>query len=120
MENISFIKKAIQWAENHGFKQIKANCKGYKTPTQFTAKSQGQVVVPDISGMQLGSKSYIEIATKTDKITSRITKWKLLSTLANIKGGKLFLLAPKGHKYFAERIVRKYNLNAQVENLKIK
>ena len=52
--------------------------------------------------------------TKTDNTERRISKWKLLGTLAKMKGGKLFLLAPKGHKSFTETIVKNHHLNAQV------
>ena len=58
----------------------------------------------------MGAKSYIEIALKTDDKKAMISKWKLLGTLAARKGGKLYLLAARGHKSFAEKIVQNHNL----------
>ena len=58
----------------------------------------------------MGTKSYIEIALKTDDMRATISKWKLFGTLAAQKGGKLYLLAARGHKSFAERIVQQHNL----------
>ena len=118
MKDNRFIKKAVQWAENHGFKNLKANLEGYETPTQFTSQESDKALIPDITGVQLGGKSYIEVATKTENINRSISKWKLLSTLADMKGGKLFLLAPKGHKHFTEQIVKERHLNADVVYLK--
>jgi len=118
MKDSNLIERAAQWAEKRGFKKIKVNCEGYETPTQYTNQEEGEPFIPDVTGMQLGGKSFVEIATKTDDEQRRISKWKLLSTLANMKGGKLFLLAPKGHKSFTEGIVKKHHLNAQVVYLK--
>ena len=61
-----------------------------------------------------GRKSYVEIAIKTENVQRRISKWNLLSTLATMKSGKLFLFAPKGHQTFTEKIVKKHLLNAAV------
>ncbi len=118
MKDVNFIKKAIQWAESHGFKKLKANHEGYETPTQFTAQGEDKAFIPDVTGIQMGGKSYVEIVTKTDNINRRVSKWKLLSTLASMKGGSFFLLAPKGHKSSTETIVKKHHLNAKVIYLK--
>ena len=114
MKTNQFIEKAVQWAENKGFKKIKANCEDYEIPTHFVRQGEEEAFVPDATGILRGRKSYFEIALKTDNVRRRISKWKLLSTLATMKGGKLFLLAPKGHKAFTEGIVKKHLLNAEV------
>lgn len=118
MNKSNLIEKAIQWAETYGFKKIKANHEGYPTPTQYLPKKEGEPFVPDISGLRSGHKSYVEIATKTDNLQRKVSKWELLSTLAGMKGGKLFLLAPRGHKSFADEIVKRYQLRAEVIYLK--
>ena len=68
----------------------------------------------DATGVSRGRKSYFEIALKTEDVRRRISKWMLLSTMALMKGGKLFLFAPKGHKTFAEKVVKKHLLNAEI------
>ncbi|MFT6322222.1 MAG: hypothetical protein ACJAT4_003157 [Granulosicoccus sp.] len=106
---------AIQWAERKGFKKIKANADEYETPKSFYKPSTDITVIPDITGVKMGAKSYIEIALKADNMKATISKWKLFGTLAAQKGGKLYLLAGRGHKSFVERIVQKHNLtNATV------
>ena len=118
MKDLQFIEKAIDWAKKHGFKTLKANAEGYETPTKFILQEGKQSFVPDITAIHLGGKNYIEIASKTENVNRSVSKWKLLSTLANKKGGKFFLLAPKGHKYFTEKLVEQYNLSAEVVYLK--
>jgi hypothetical protein len=111
MAKKEYFSKAINWAKRQGFTNIKANCDGYNQPSQFTKADSKNTFTPDVTGSKFGKKIYIEIATKPENIQREVSKWKLLSTLARLKGGKLFLLAPKGHKAFTERILKTYNLN---------
>ncbi|GAB5554852.1 MAG: hypothetical protein Sapg2KO_44430 [Saprospiraceae bacterium] len=117
MQKQEIIKNAITWAQKKGFKAIKANHPEFEIPVQYTNPNEEETYTPDITGKKLGCKSYIEIAMKTDNVQRRVTKWKLLSKLSAIKGGKLFLLAPSGHKAFTERVLKQHNLMAQVISL---
>ncbi|GJM31400.1 MAG: hypothetical protein DHS20C18_04010 [Saprospiraceae bacterium] len=114
MKDQSVFEKAIKWAKNKGFQNIKAKADEYEDPAPFTRNRDEESFIPDITGLQTGGKSFIEIATKSEDVPRTISKWKLLSTIATMKGGRLFLLAPKGHKTFAENIVKSHNLDAQV------
>jgi hypothetical protein len=110
-----YMKKAINWAQEKGIYNIKANCQGFEQPSQFTKFAEEQPYIPDVTGKKSGNKFYVEIVTKKENKQRSVSKWKLLSTLAKTQGGKLFLLAPKGHKAFAEGILKEHNLNdAQV------
>ena len=110
MAKKEYFPKAINWAKRQGYTSIKANFDGFNQPSQFTQTESNTTFSPDVTGHKFGKKVYIEIATKTENIQREISKWKLLSTIARIKGGKLFLLAPKGHKAFVEKIVKTYKL----------
>lgn len=114
MSKKDFFEKAINWAKKKGYSSIKANFGEYDAPVQYTKSNEEDTFTPDITGRKRGGKSYFEIALKTDDIQRKITKWELLSTLSTVKGGRLFLLAPSGHKAFVERILKKYNLNAKL------
>ena len=115
MTEIEHLKKAIHWAEKNGISGIKANCEGYDAPTAFSSKDGQEPLTPDVTGKKFDGKYYIEIATKTEDVQKKVSKWKLLSTLAKMKGGKLVLMAPKGHKAFAEKMVKTYQLdNTQI------
>lgn len=108
------IEKATQWAERKGFAKIKSQIDGYEDPKSFTQSSADKSMSPHVSGLSGASKHYVEVATKTDNVTQLVSKWKLLSHLAGRTGGKLHLLAPRGHKRFVENLCDKYLLNAKL------
>jgi len=112
MSKSSYYQKAIDWAKKRGLSNIRANWVNFDPPSAFRRKKSDQPIVPDITGRKAGGhgKWYVEIALKTENKKRLISKWKLLSTLAAMRGGKLFLLAPHGHKAFAERILNTYEL----------
>ncbi|SRR5690554_825638 len=117
-EKHEYIEKAIEIAKSKGFKDFKASLDDYEAPKSFTKVSSDKEVLPDFTARRGGKKHYFDIALKTDNIQPLITKWKLLSQLAELKNGKLILFAPRGHKAFAERITRLYKVDAEVEALK--
>jgi hypothetical protein len=114
MEKQQYIERAIGWVKKRGFRDLKANHDDYDDPTQFTRPDEDQPYVPDITAKKVGNKSYFEVAIKSDDVHRKVSKWKLLSTLASMKGGKLFLLAPRGHKAFVQRVLDKYSVNAKL------
>jgi len=114
MKNTDLFEKAIHWAKKNGFSNIKANVEEYETPAGFTKKGASEAYIPDLSGVKLGGKSYVEIALKTEAGDDQVSKFKLLSTMASIKSGKLYLLAPKGHKAFVDKMVKQFNISAEV------
>ena len=110
--------KALLWAKSKGLQKIKANVDDYETPSQFTRSGEDEPIIPDITGLQMGAKNYVEVATKSDDVEKKVSKWKLLGTMASMKGGSLYLLAPKGHKAFCDNVVKVHSLNAKVVYLK--
>ena len=115
MARKQYVKRAIQWARNRGISNIRADLEGYEQPTSYTKIDANQPFTPDVTGKRHDNKYYIEIATKTENVYQKVSKWKLLSTLARRKGGKLFLIAPKGHKAFTERVLKNHSIsNAQL------
>ncbi len=113
-----YFEKALDWVKKRGFSNIKANHEDYETPAHYSRQGDSEdQIIPDISGLKTGGKSYIEIATKTDMVHDKVSKWKLLSLMAARKGGKLYLLTPRGHKRFAEELVKDYNVNAEIKSI---
>jgi len=111
-------QKAINWTQRKGFNEIKANTTDFDTPAAFNRQNGVDPVIPDITGELHGAKSYIEIVLKEEDQQFLISKWKLFSTMASRKGGKLYLLAAKGQKTFANKIVQEYGLhNAKVVSI---
>jgi hypothetical protein len=117
MKEEELYQKAIHWAKTKGYSAIKANVEGFEAPTSFRKKDNDDTFTPDITAKKLGTKNYIEISVKSEEVKRDISKWKLLSSLAAARGGKLFLLAPRGHKAYTEKIVTENNLAAQVVSI---
>lgn len=103
-----------------GYKDIRANLEDYETPSKLTRASsadEDEAFIPDITGVLNGRKSYFELALKTDKVRPVVTKWKLLANMAQFKRGKLFLIVPRGHFAFANRILNTYPIQAEIIKL---
>ncbi|MEL6629348.1 MAG: hypothetical protein AAGF87_04220 [Bacteroidota bacterium] len=116
------IKKMIEKiVERKGFDQVRANADGYETPSPIRRKgTEGEpenIYIPDVTGTINGRKSYFELGMKSendDDTRALITKWRLLSDLADIKNGKLYLAVPRGHMAFTNRILADYPIRAEV------
>lgn len=105
-----YLDKAINWAKKKGFTKLKANLTDYETPRSFSQSNSEEVITPDVTGVKRGKKSFIEIALKDENKQAIISKWKLFSMLAERQGGILYLLTIRGHKSFAETIIKNHNL----------
>ena len=125
MSKEKHIEKALKFIRKTGHSEIKANfedLEGYEdeSPSSFTL-NQGQenedVFTPDFTAYKYGNKSYFEIAMKDEDIQRTVSKWKLLSTMAQMKGGNLYLMAPKGHKAFCENLIKQYRLSVELHYL---
>ncbi|MEM7575381.1 MAG: hypothetical protein AAF433_20915 [Bacteroidota bacterium] len=109
----TMIEKLVQ---RKGFDQIKANAEGYETPSPIRRNAGGEeiVYIPDVTGTINGRKSYFELGMKAEDERTLVTKWRLLSDLASIKNGKLYLAVPRGHMAFTNRILADYPIRAEV------
>ena len=101
-----------------GFENIRANAEGYETPAKIRrGKDTEEYFIPDVTGEVNGRKSYFELGMKSDDERELVTKWRLLSSLANYKHGKLYLAVPRGHMAFTNRILADYPIKAEVVKL---
>ena len=98
-----------------GFENIRANAEGYETPAKIRrSKDSDEYFIPDVTGEVNGRKSYFELGMKVANERDLVTKWRLLSSLANYKHGKLYLAVPRGHMAFTNRILADYPIQAEV------
>ena len=115
MKKEKWYQKALDWVQSKGMHSIRSKYGSFDDPKSFILKGEDDTFTPDITAFQRSRKRYFEIANKNTEDRKRmISKWKLLSTLAFRKGGKFYLMAPYGHKAFAERIIKKHNLHSEV------
>jgi hypothetical protein len=117
MEKESFIPQVVKWAKAHGFKEIQANMEGYETPKSYERAADNARFIPDVTGVYMFNRHYLEVSMKTDQLRGSISKWKLLSELAGMKGAKLYLLAPRGHVRFTREMTELYNIPAEIVRL---
>ena len=112
------MEKAIAWVKQKPFETLRAKAEGYESPKIFTSQTTNEAIQADLSYTTRGGVKYFtDIALKNENPQKLVTKWKLLSLRAAMKRGKLFILAPKGHKMFAQELVKKYNINAIVYSI---
>ena len=110
MSKQDYFQDAIDWAKSLSLSNFKANTEGFESPKTFSHAEKDIDFTPDMTGKRRTNKFYLEIALKSENPRKLVSKWKLLSTLASMKGGKLYLLAPRGHKAFTERILNRHQL----------
>lgn len=108
------LEKAVEQVQRRGFKDIRVKLDGYEEPKSFSQQKEDNTYIPDITATNSKGKFYFEIAQKTNDTTSMVSKWKLLSTIAEMKNGGLNILVPYGQSKFTNELVEQYNINAKL------
>ncbi|MEZ5031162.1 MAG: hypothetical protein R2787_07165 [Saprospiraceae bacterium] len=113
-----YLRKALDWVEKRDYQEVRSVMDGYEAPMSFTSSTSQLEVQPDITALKNGSsKTYIDVAMKSDSPEDTVTRWKLLSTLATMKNGQFFLLIPRGHKAFTSGLVETHGLEAKMVSI---
>ena len=110
-EHKALIEKTINYLEEKGFENIKADIEGYESPKSFTMKSQGIEITPDIVAETNGRIQYIEVGLKSQDTRLLKTKWKFLKTWAELKNRNFRVIAHKGSYGFSDKLMNEINLN---------
>lgn len=108
------LEKAVEQVQRRGFKDIRVKLDGFEEPKSFSQKKEDNTYIPDITATNSKGKFYFEIAQKTNDTTSMVSKWKLLSTIAEMKNGDLNILVPYGQNKFTNELVEQYNIKANL------
>lgn len=109
--------KALKWIYDHKFYGVKAKVAPFDIPKTYHRKADNLSFTPDITALKGEKKSFFDIVLKKETRRRLAGKWRLMQELAARKGGKLYLFTPKGHYAFAERMINKFGINAQVVRL---
>lgn len=118
MTKNTYLKEAVKWAERKATVSLKSISEGYEDPIIYTSKATQEEFQADLSFVTHGGiKHYSVVALKDEDLKKTVTKWKVLSFMASTKKGQLHLLAPNGHKAFAEKLVNKHHINAVIHSL---
>lgn len=115
-----YFEKALNWIQRRGFRKIKAKVESFDDPKSFEQASSDRTVTPDMTAVHHGRKTYFDIALKPEVPKERrflVSKWKLMEKLASLKDGKFYIFTPFGHRAFAERMIKKYNIQANLVSI---
>lgn len=111
------IDRAIDYVENLGFENIRARYEGYEEPAGLKMQGEDKSFTPDITAMKNGGKYYFEIADRNEDPVEVVGKWKLMSTLAEMKDGDFRIFVPYGSMKYTNEIITKKNIKAEVIKL---
>lgn len=113
-KNDAFLNETIQYLENKGFENIKADTEGYDTPISFTRQDTGNSLTPDIVAEKRGIKYFFEVGLKSAKPKLLKSKWLLLDTLTKMKDYRFRIVSTRGHLSFTRDMIEEANLNKKV------
>lgn len=111
------IDRAVDYVVNLGFENIRARYEGYDEPASLRMQSSDKTFTPDITAMKNGGKYYFEIADRGELRVEVIGKWKLMATLADMKGGNLRIFVPYGSMKYTNDILENKNIKAEIIKL---
>jgi len=105
------LKNSVDYLEQHGFENIKADTEGYETPKSFLKKGSDISITPDIVAEKEGRKYYFDISLKSVKPKLLKSKWLFLNALSALKSHQFKLITTKGHYKFTNEMLNDINLN---------
>lgn len=118
MNKNNYLNQALKWVKKKQTTSLRVKLEGYEDPKVFRSKSNNEEFQADFSFITpKGAKHFTDVALKNENPRKTVVKWKILSFMASMKKGKLHLLAPRGHKAFTERIVKRHNINAVIHSI---
>ena len=111
-ESTKFLKESVEYLENRGFENIKADVDGYESPKSYLRKGRGQetTITPDIVAERNGEEYIYEVSLKSEKPRLLKSKWKFLQTLSNIKNKKFKIITTRGHYKFTNMMLSDLDL----------
>ncbi|WP_203255874.1 hypothetical protein [Hyunsoonleella ulvae] len=104
------IEESINYLENRGFENLKANIDAYESPKSYTKKGSDITITPDIVAVKEGKKYFFYISSKSEKPRLLKSKWLLLNTLFNLKSARFKLITTRGHIQFSKHMIEDLNL----------
>ncbi|MCJ8163416.1 hypothetical protein MKJ04_01090 [Pontibacter sp. E15-1] len=116
----SYAEQVIKFAQKSGYDNIKADFTGYTSPASLSMVNTDLTLTPDFTARRGNDKYYFELVVKNDHEEEQrtlISKWKVLESVARMKGGCLRLFVPRGSYRFATTLLQQHNIEAQLTKL---
>lgn len=104
------LKDSVEYLQQRGFENIKADTDGYETPKSFLKKGSDISITPDIVAEKEGHKYYFDISLKSVKPNLLKSKWLFLNTISALKSYRFKLITTRGHFKFTNEMLNDINL----------
>lgn len=104
------LSNSINYLEQLGFEDIKADTDGYETPKSYSKMNSDIVVTPDIVAQKEGRQHIFELSLKSEEPQLLKSKWIFLNTLSNLKSYRFRLITTRGHIKFTNEMLTDLNL----------
>ncbi|HLT34375.1 MAG TPA: hypothetical protein VKZ98_11330 [Aquaticitalea sp.] len=102
---------SLNYLENIGFENIKADAEGYETPKSYHKKGSDINITPDIVAEKEGRTHYFELSLKSEQPKLLKSKWLFLNTLSAMNSHRFKIITTKGHYKFTNEMLEDINLN---------
>ncbi len=109
-EHSDFLETSVNYLQNLGYENIKADIEGYETPKSYHKKGSDVTITPDIVAEKEGRKHIFDISLKTSKTNLLKSKWIFLNTLSALKSHNFRLITTRGHYKFTDEMLSDINL----------
>ena len=110
---VSEFNKSIQYLENLGFENIKADIDGYETPKSYKKKDSNISFTPDIMAEKVGTTHIFDLSLKSEEPRLLKSKWLFLKSLSQLKSYRFSLITTRGHIKFSQDAIDELNLNTE-------
>ncbi len=110
-KNTDFLSQTIQYLENRGFENIKADIEGFETPKSYLKKGSEVSITPDIVAERDGERHIFEISLKSKKPRLLKSKWLFLDVLSKMKQYRFKIVTTRGHYKFTDETLSSINLD---------
>lgn len=114
INHTDFLNRTVQYLQNRGFDNIKADLEGYQTPKSFSKKGSDVVITPDIVADKNGIKHFFEISFKSEKPNLLKSKWMFLDVLSKMKSYRFKIITTKGHYKFTHSMLNDLNMDKKM------
>ncbi|NND63047.1 MAG: hypothetical protein HKN48_07605 [Flavobacteriaceae bacterium] len=109
-ENKGILEDSINYLEQKGFENIKADIPGYETPRTFLRKKSDVKITPDIVADRAGIRHYFDLSLKSEKPQLLKSKWRFLEVFTRMKDYRFKIITRKGHYKFTNEMLSDLNL----------
>lgn len=104
------LNNSINYLEQLGFEDIKADAEGYETPKSYSKMNSDIIVTPDIVAQKEGRQHIFELSLKSEEPQLLKSKWLFLNTLSNLKSYRFRIITTRGHIKFTNDMLTDLNL----------